>query len=76
MANYKKLPTAHLVILGALIVVPAARAQAVCDRACLGAIMTRYFNAMVAHDPAAIPVAPTVKFTFEGQPPGGSSGWN
>ena len=34
-----------------------------CDRACLTGMMTRYLNAMVAHDPAALPVAPTVKFT-------------
>jgi hypothetical protein len=34
-----------------------------CDRACLADIMTRYLNAMVAHDPSALPVAPNVKFT-------------
>ena len=64
MPTHKKLSVAHVVILAALTVVPAARAQgAKCDRACLGEIMTRYLNAMVAHDPSAIPVAPTVKFT-------------
>jgi len=64
MPTNKKLSVAHVVILAALTVVPAARAQgAKCDRACLGEIMTRYLNAMVAHDPSAIPVAPTVKFT-------------
>ena len=36
---------------------------ATCDRACLTGMMTRYLNAMVAHDPSALPVAPTVKFT-------------
>jgi hypothetical protein len=34
-----------------------------CDRACLTDMMTRYLNAMVAHDPSALPVAPNVKFT-------------
>jgi len=64
MPTNKRLSGAHVVILAALTVVPAARAQgAKCDRACLGEIMTRYLNAMVAHDPSAIPVAPTVKFT-------------
>jgi len=64
MPTNKKLSVAHVVILAALTVVPAARAQgAKCDRACLGEMMTRYLNAMVAHDPSAIPVAPTVKFT-------------
>ena len=64
MPTIKKLSVAHVVILAALTVVPAARAQgAKCDRACLGEMMTRYLNAMVAHDPSAIPVAPTVKFT-------------
>jgi len=38
-----------------------------CDRACLTDIMTRYLNAMVAHDPSAIPVAPNVKFTEDGK---------
>jgi len=64
MPTNKRLSGAHVVILAALTVVPAARAQgAKCDRACLGEMMTRYLNAMVAHDPSAIPVAPTVKFT-------------
>ena len=36
---------------------------ATCDRACLTDLMTRYLNAMVAHDPSPLPVAPTVKFT-------------
>jgi len=63
MPTTKRLSVPHLVILSALTIVPAARAQGVCDRACLGAIMTRYLDAMVAHDPSAIPVAPNVKFT-------------
>ena len=47
---------------------PDATAQgAKCDRACLTDMMTRYLNAMVAHDPSAIPVAPNVKFTEDGK---------
>lgn len=38
-----------------------------CDRACLTDMMTRYLNAMVAHDPSAIPVASNVKFTEDGK---------
>jgi hypothetical protein len=34
-----------------------------CDRACLTDMTTRYLNAMVAHDPSPLPVAPDVKFT-------------
>lgn len=34
-----------------------------CDRACLTNTMTRYLNAMVAHDPSPLAVAPNVKFT-------------
>jgi len=68
MSTNRKLPAAHLVILAALIIVPAARAQAICDRACLGAIMTRYLDAMVAHDPSSLPVAANVKFTEDSVP--------
>lgn len=41
----------------------SAAAQGACDRQCLTDIMTRYLNAMVAHDPSSVPVAPNVKFT-------------
>ena len=83
MPTNRKLPAAHLVILAALIIVPAARAQGVCDRACLGAIMTRYLNAMVAHDPSPLPEAFKVyggmvhaaEAVFEAEPIAGGSGW-
>ena len=69
MPTNKKLPSAHLVILAALIIVPAAHGQsATCDRACLAAIMTRYLNAMVAHDPSSLPVAPNARFTEDTVP--------
>jgi hypothetical protein len=68
MHSEKKLPAAHLVILAALLIVPAVRAEALCDRACLGAIMTRYLEAMVKHDPSSLPVAANVKFTEDSVP--------
>ena len=43
---------------------PAA-AQA-CDRACLTGMVTRYLNALVAHDPQSLPLAPSVRFTEDG----------
>jgi hypothetical protein len=34
-----------------------------CDRACMKDMITRYLNAMVAHDPSKLPLAPNVRFT-------------
>ena len=34
-----------------------------CDRACLSGLVTRYVDALVAHDPARLPTAPQVRFT-------------
>ena len=34
-----------------------------CDRACLGDIMTRYLESLVAHDPSKAPLADNVRFT-------------
>lgn len=34
-----------------------------CDRPCLADLMTRYLNAMVAHDPASLPLAQGARFT-------------
>jgi len=43
---------------------PVVQAQgARCDRQCLGDIMTRYLNAVVAHDPKALPLSEKVRFT-------------
>lgn len=42
---------------------PAAAPQQSCDYACLTGIMDRYLQALVAHDPAQIPLAEHVKFT-------------
>ncbi len=40
-----------------------AQASASCDRECLRGFTTRYLDAMVAHNPAALQVAADVKFT-------------
>ncbi len=38
-----------------------------CDRACLEAVVDRYLDAMLAHDPRRAPFAPEAKFTENGQ---------
>src|SRR5262245_41005779 len=50
-----------LVVL-ALSVSPAF-AQATCDRECLKGFVTQYLNAMVAHNPKALTLAPNTRFT-------------
>jgi hypothetical protein len=40
-----------------------AAQTAACDRNCLIGLADRYFAAMVKHDPAALPLAPKVKYT-------------
>jgi len=43
---------------------PTTRAAANdCDRECLRGFITRYLNAMVAHAPGTLPLAPKVRFT-------------
>ncbi len=38
-----------------------------CDRACLDSYVDRFLKALVAHDARLVPVAPTVKYTENGQ---------
>lgn len=45
----------------------SAGAAAQCDRTCLNGMIDRYLDAVVAHDPARLPVAKSVKFTENGQ---------
>jgi hypothetical protein len=42
---------------------PAHAAAADCDRECLRGFITQYLNALVAHNPGALPVAEKVRFT-------------
>ncbi|HEV2704214.1 MAG TPA: hypothetical protein VGV09_21495 [Steroidobacteraceae bacterium] len=41
----------------------AAPAKGSCDRSCLFAAANNYMDALVAHDPARVPWAPTVRYT-------------
>ena len=45
----------------------AAQAPASCGRACLEGLLDRYVDALVARDPARLPLASAVKFTENGQ---------
>lgn len=54
--------------VGACLALPAA-AQSKrfnCDRACLTKIADDYFQALAAHDPSRLPLAPSVKYTETG----------
>jgi hypothetical protein len=44
----------------------AAEPTEKCDRACLSGFITSYLDALVAHDPTRLPVAPGVRFTENG----------
>lgn len=65
MRTHLRIATAAgIVFVAGLVTTPMTTAQgAKCDRACLTDLMTRYLNAMVAHDPSSLPVAPNAKFT-------------
>src|SRR5215216_3549268 len=53
-----------LAIVAMMVSASAARAaESDCNRECLRGFITQYLNAMVAHTPAALPVAPNVRFT-------------
>jgi hypothetical protein len=45
----------------------ASRGAESCDRACLEGFVDRYLDAVVAHDPSRLPLAPGVRFTEDGQ---------
>ena len=40
-----------------------AQSAATCDRDCLRGVITQYLEAMIAHNPRALPTAPGVRFT-------------
>lgn len=51
-------------VAAVIVVFSASAAQAAdCDRACLGGMITKYVEAIVAHNPQALPLAPNVRFT-------------
>lgn len=41
--------------------------QAACDRQCLEGFVDRYLDALVDHDPTAVPIASTARYTENGQ---------
>ncbi len=45
----------------------SAQAAAPCDRACLEGFVDHYLDALLAHDPARVALAPGVRFTEDGQ---------
>jgi hypothetical protein len=58
---------AGIAIVAALFMLAARPAVAKdCDRACLGDLVTQYLKDMAAHNPDALPVAPNVRFTENG----------
>jgi hypothetical protein len=51
-----------------LVAVTTSGAQAAdCDRACLKNMITKYVDAMVAHDPSRLPLATNMRFTEDSQ---------
>jgi hypothetical protein len=54
----------HLMLVSVLIGGSAACASAAdCDRECLRGFITQYLDALVAHNPNALPLSPKVRFT-------------
>jgi hypothetical protein len=58
---------ASLGILVGLAMLAQPAAAKTCDRDCLRGFITQYLNAMVAHNPGALPVAANVRFTENSQ---------
>jgi hypothetical protein len=57
-----------LVAAALLAFAPAPAAQSACDRDCLRGLITLYLDALIAHDPARVPVTPTLKVTEDAVP--------
>jgi hypothetical protein len=60
-----KSPVAWLA--GILLIMPLSVFAQSCDRACLEALVDTYLDAVIANDPAAIPLSDDVRFTENGQ---------
>ncbi len=52
-----------LLLSGLLFAVQTLSPAQTCDRACLRGMITRYLNAVVAHDPKSLPLAANARFT-------------
>jgi len=46
---------------------PAAAQPSACDRQCLESIVEKYLDALVRHDPSAVPLEATARYTENGQ---------
>jgi hypothetical protein len=57
-----------VLLFASLSVAGTAFAADPCDRPCLRGFVTTYLNALVAHNPSALPVAANVKFTEDNVP--------
>ena len=64
-------------IIAAIVLFSASAAQAAeCDRDCLRGMITKYVDALVAHAPQSLPLAPNVRFTEDSrQLPLGEGAW-
>jgi hypothetical protein len=58
---------ASAAVLGILGAGPARAQAGACDRQCLEGFVDRYLDAVVKHDPRAVPLAASVRFTENGQ---------
>ena len=50
----------------AMVAGTASLRAADCDRTCLGGFVTQYLDAMVAHNPAKLPLSASLRFTEDG----------
>ncbi len=56
------------IAMGLLLLSASAQAaDAPCDRACLNGFVDQYLKALVAHDPSALPLTKTARYTENGQ---------
>lgn len=58
---------AGTMLLGGTLLAQPAMAATTCDRACLEGFVDRYLDAVLAHNPALVPLAPGVRYTEDGQ---------
>jgi len=63
----KKIGIAGFATVLAVMAVDTANAQTACDRACLTRFVDTYFNALVANNPSAVPLAASAKITTNGR---------
>ncbi len=54
--------SSFLLAVGAAVLIPAASA-ADCDRVCLKSVLDEYLNAVIQHNPAAVPLTPGYRQT-------------